>query len=48
MILVDTSAWIDFLRASDTAVAAELTGLIVAGEDLATTEAVGRLGRRAS
>ena len=38
--LVDTSAWIDFLRASDTAVAAELTGLIVAGEDLATTEAV--------
>jgi predicted nucleic acid-binding protein len=40
VILVDTSAWIDFLRASDTAVAAELTGLIVAGEDLATTEAV--------
>ncbi|HMG30560.1 MAG TPA: PIN domain nuclease [Jiangellaceae bacterium] len=40
MILVDTSAWIDYLRASDTAVAAELTALIIDGADLATTEAV--------
>ncbi len=40
MILVDTSAWIDHLRASDSVVAAELTALIIDGADLATTEAV--------
>ena len=40
MILVDTSAWIDYLRASDSVVAAELTALIIDGADLATTEAV--------
>lgn len=40
MILVDTSAWIDYLRAADTAAARELTALIQRGAEVCTTEPV--------
>ncbi len=40
MILVDSSAWIDFLRGRDSDVAARLKQLIQQGADLATTEPV--------
>lgn len=40
MILVDTSAWIDYLRAADTPAARELTALIERGADIGTTEPI--------
>lgn len=40
MILVDSSAWIDFLRGRDSDAAARLKQLIQQGADLATTEPV--------
>ena len=40
MILVDTSAWVDHLRAADTLVAHELTSLIESGAELVTTEPI--------
>ncbi|MGH8829462.1 MAG: type II toxin-antitoxin system VapC family toxin [Jiangellaceae bacterium] len=40
MILVDTSAWIDYLRAEDSPAAHELTRLIQQGAGLVTTEPV--------
>ncbi len=40
MILVDTSAWVDYLRDRDTAVVDTLAGLIDRGADVATTEPV--------
>lgn len=40
MILVDTSAWIDYLRGTDTGVARELQSLIEDGVDLVTTEPI--------
>jgi len=40
VILVDTSAWIDFLRAYDTPVAQVLADLVEAGASLAITEPV--------
>lgn len=40
MILVDTSAWVDYLRATDTKVARELTSLIEGSAELATTEPI--------
>lgn len=40
MILVDTSAWIDYLRAKDSRAALELTSLIEKGADLGITEPV--------
>lgn len=40
MILVDTSAWVDYLRDRRTVVAKTLTALIEQGAELATTEPV--------
>ena len=40
MILVDTSAWIDHLRAAETPAGRRLTELIEEGADLATTEPI--------
>ena len=40
MILVDTSAWVEFDRATGSAVDAALTALIAAGDDVAVTEPV--------
>ena len=40
MILVDTSAWVDYLRDRRTVAANELTALIEQGAELATTEPV--------
>lgn len=40
MILVDTSAWIDYLRDAQTPVAAQLSALVQADGDLVTTEPV--------
>lgn len=40
MILVDTSAWIEFDRASDSAIDRRLTELIATGGDIAVTEPV--------
>jgi predicted nucleic acid-binding protein len=40
MILVDTSAWIDHLRAAETPVARRLWNLIEEDADLATTEPI--------
>jgi hypothetical protein len=40
MILVDTSAWIDYLRAADTRIARELTSLINDDAPLVTTEPI--------
>lgn len=40
MILIDTSAWVDYLRGADTDVARELQSLIENGADLVTTEPI--------
>lgn len=40
MILVDTSAWIEYLRATDSAVHTRLRSLVAADEALATTDIV--------
>ena len=40
MLLVDTSAWIDYLRDAPTPAAEGIAGLVRAGADLATTEPV--------
>lgn len=40
MILVDTSAWIEFLRGTDDPVVARLSHLIESGEELALTEPI--------
>lgn len=40
MILADTSAWVEFDRATESAVDARLTQLITEGRDLAVTEPV--------
>ena len=40
MILVDTSAWVDYLRDRRTVAAKALTALIDQGAELATTEPV--------
>ncbi|MGH3430784.1 MAG: type II toxin-antitoxin system VapC family toxin [Terriglobales bacterium] len=40
MILVDTSAWIDYLRGTETVATRALTDLIQRGEDLVTTEPI--------
>lgn len=40
MILVDTSAWVEYLRGSDDAVAGQLTALIREGAELAITEPI--------
>jgi predicted nucleic acid-binding protein len=40
LILVDTSAWIEFLRASGSRVHARLRELLLGGDELATTELV--------
>lgn len=40
MILVDTSAWVDYLRAEPGPSTAELTRLVRSGEELATTEPI--------
>ena len=40
MILVDTSAWVEFLRDTDAAVVARLAALIEAGEELVITEPI--------
>jgi predicted nucleic acid-binding protein len=40
VILVDTSAWVEFLRATETRTHARLRSLIVDDEPLATTEVV--------
>lgn len=40
MILADTSAWVEFDRATGSAVDQRLTGLIAAGDSLAVTEPV--------
>ena len=40
MILVDTSAWVEFLRATGGEVHLRLRGLLDAGEEIGTTEVV--------
>ena len=40
MILVDTSAWVEFDRATESPVDQRLTGLIAANHDIAVTEPV--------
>lgn len=40
MKLVDTSAWVDFLRGADSRATDELRRMIDAGDDIATTEPV--------
>jgi len=40
VILVDTSAWIEFLRGTDDPVVAQLTALIEAGAELTLTEPI--------
>lgn len=40
MILVDSSAWIEFLRSTGSEVHLRLRGLLVAGDELCTTEVV--------
>lgn len=40
MILVDTSAWIEFLRGTDDPIVAQLSSLIEAGAELTTTEPI--------